>query len=569
MPKWRQTCVRGCGLIIQGSKNVLGTYLLSYFMYKCVGMKKTILFLYFSYSFLSASAQQWSWAKKANSTTASQSARKICTDNFGNVFMLGINADKANYGPYLTDTGSFIVKYDSIGSVQWAKNIVGTPSSIDCDEFGNLYVSGNYLGSISIGSYNFTSNGDYDFYLIKLDALGNDVWMKSFGGLSTDWCNAVQVDKTGNTYLTGHFWSDSVDLGSFVMKDTVPWGRFYLLKINSVGVVQWANEGIANDTANYANGMLIRLDKNENIYVIANGSISTTFGTSGKFLAKFDSLGNLTWSNFKWNSNQDIPGLAIDDSMNIYALYFFTNQYGGYGTLSKYDSSLNPLWSKYLANGYDRYSFGFGLSLDNSGNVYTAGTIGSEWSSNSDSIQFDNFWTDLQGEIDIAVIKINSMGNLIWIKSTGGAGSEFSQDMCVNGFGDCFLTGTYNWHYGGAQNDTVPFDSNILINDGNWGQAYVSKLKEGAVINSVQYFGKNSNAVLMFPNPSSGIIKVETQRGRDMYISVRDLLGNCLLNKNCRNEKSLEIDLSSQPKGIYFMEIVSDGEKSVNKIILQ
>jgi hypothetical protein len=41
------------------------------------------------------------------------------------------------------------------------------------------------------------------------------------------------------------------------------------------------------------------------------------------------------------------------------------------------------------------------------------------------------------------------------------------------------------------------------------------------------------------------------------------------MEKKCLNNINLKIDLSSQSKGIYFMEVVSDGQRAVKRIVLQ
>ena len=77
-------------------------------------------------------------------------------------------------------------------------------------------------------------------------------------------------------------------------------------------------------------------------------------------------------------------------------------------------------------------------------------------------------------------------------------------------------------------------------------------------------------SVNIYPNPAPGIFVVELANGPvEATISVYDLLGNCLLNKNCGTDLRIKIDLSSQAQGVYFMEIMSGGEKSMNKIVLQ
>lgn len=87
---------------------------------------------------------------------------------------------------------------------------------------------------------------------------------------------------------------------------------------------------------------------------------------------------------------------------------------------------------------------------------------------------------------------------------------------------------------------------------------------------STDMVGKNiETSSIISPNPSSGIFTIGLSNGLDVHISAYDVLGNCLLNKVCRNERNPKIDLSNQPKGVYFLKIISDGERAVKKIVLQ
>ena len=81
---------------------------------------------------------------------------------------------------------------------------------------------------------------------------------------------------------------------------------------------------------------------------------------------------------------------------------------------------------------------------------------------------------------------------------------------------------------------------------------------------------RNDIEIEIYPNPSSGIFTINLKNKTvESKICVYDVLGNCVLDKVSVKNSSQEIDLSGQPKGIYFMEIVSGGERAVKKIILE
>lgn len=74
----------------------------------------------------------------------------------------------------------------------------------------------------------------------------------------------------------------------------------------------------------------------------------------------------------------------------------------------------------------------------------------------------------------------------------------------------------------------------------------------------------------VYPNPSSGIFLVQlNSKTAETKIYVRDILGNRLMDKNCKDEIRPVIDLTSWPKGIYFLEIISGDERVIKKIALE
>jgi hypothetical protein len=76
----------------------------------------------------------------------------------------------------------------------------------------------------------------------------------------------------------------------------------------------------------------------------------------------------------------------------------------------------------------------------------------------------------------------------------------------------------------------------------------------------------NSNDVLnVYPNPSSGIFKIDWKGNEDASVQVFNLVGEQVLQQS----NTGEIDLSGNTRGIYFVK-VQDGQKSfTRKIVLQ
>jgi len=69
----------------------------------------------------------------------------------------------------------------------WAKEIIKAPG-------GGYYVCGS---TQSVGA------GSFDFFLMKIDADGNELWFKTYGGKDFDYGESVGVSKDNNLYILG------------------------------------------------------------------------------------------------------------------------------------------------------------------------------------------------------------------------------------------------------------------------------------------------------------------------------------------------------------------------------
>jgi len=179
-------------------------------------VKKFTLILLVLISTIS-NAQNCFWAKSAGGTN-SDNSNAITTDLNGNVFVTGEFIGSITFGSTtLTGSGSstgFIVKYTPTGTVIWAQLLNGKGNGMTTDNIGNLYVIGNYYGTKLFGTISLTAIGYEDIFVAKYDATGNVMWAASTGGNKHDDGNSIVMDGAGNIYLTAKFYSDSVNFGS-------------------------------------------------------------------------------------------------------------------------------------------------------------------------------------------------------------------------------------------------------------------------------------------------------------------------------------------------------------------
>lgn len=157
------------------------------------------------------------WANAMGGTNSDR-GNSIATDGAGDVYITGQLGGyySSSKGPF-NQTASddiFISKLDVSGSFLWTDTIGGmyfdAGRSIALDGAGNVYITG-YFEDIAdfnpdTGTFNLTSAGYRDIFILKIDTSGNFLWAKAMGGADWDEVRSVATDGAGNIYTTGYFY---------------------------------------------------------------------------------------------------------------------------------------------------------------------------------------------------------------------------------------------------------------------------------------------------------------------------------------------------------------------------
>ncbi|MBI4929845.1 MAG: T9SS type A sorting domain-containing protein [Bacteroidetes bacterium] len=86
--------------------------------------------------------------------------------------------------------------------------------------------------------------------------------------------------------------------------------------------------------------------------------------------------------------------------------------------------------------------------------------------------------------------------------------------------------------------------------------------------NFAQNEEKQNKNIGVFPNPSSGNVTVQFEKNfNDALLQVYDMQG-ALVIELIVNEQTMQIDLSKNPKGVYFIQVVKGKEGLLNKKIV-
>jgi hypothetical protein len=167
------------------------------------------------------------------------------------------------------------------------------------DLSGNIYVTG-YSAGVGTAA---------DYVTIKCTSNGDTVWVRRYDGPvhARDWAYNLTLDRVGNVYVTGQSQPSNSDQADYLT-----------IKYDNAGNQRWVarynGPGNQADVAKH-----IAVDAQGNVYV-GGGSIGLT--PNGDYCTvKYDSLGNQIWVaryDGPANNYDDIFGLAVDDSSNIY-----------------------------------------------------------------------------------------------------------------------------------------------------------------------------------------------------------------------------------------------------------
>ena len=257
------------------------------------------------------------WIRTIEVYTSLTGVGGITTDKSGNVAISGWFYDTLHINNTFlvshnngNNSDVFIIKFTSGGDLVYAKGFGGTSTvmgrGISADALDNVYIAGAFRGTANFGNNSLTSLGGYDVFLAKYDANGNPLWAKQAGSVSSsgyERAHAIITDSAGNSYISGLFWSNSMNFGSLSI--TSPWiNNLFIAKYAPDGTPLWAH-ALRSPTYTWP-AYQLGLDEEGSCYmggtyydtlVFENGQTYT--GTwNNNFLVKYDAGGS-----YQWNKN--------------------------------------------------------------------------------------------------------------------------------------------------------------------------------------------------------------------------------------------------------------------------
>lgn len=332
----------------------------------------------------------------------------------GHIYVVGVFAGTVDFDPgpdssVLTsriggDDG-FIAKYTRDQQLLWVRRFGGDSSDkgrdVQVDQADNVYVTGDFTGSADFGPVTLqSSNASKDVFLAKLDSGGKFLWAHELGGTDSDTTGAIALSDTGDVYVAGSI-RETADF------DPDPNSSFLL------------------SSAGLRDGFIWKLD--------SAGSFQNAVLFEGV------DEGRLTRIGLDGSGNVYVSGLfrgAIDLGTTVGGQTLTLTSAGNLDTfVVKLDSNLQPEWARQVAGpGLEDNQ---GVAVDSAGFVYFVSGFQQSIDLSGAAILTS------AGLQDTLVAKYNTAGDLLWVKQLTGSEDVNSNQVQLDGDGNPHLAGWF------------------------------------------------------------------------------------------------------------------------------
>ncbi len=223
----------------------------------------------------------------------------------------------------------YLVRVDAQGDLLWERTFGGPKS-----EYGWAMAPTSDGGYVLAGQTNSFGEGDKDGYLVKVNDQGEEIWSQTYGGPREDRLYAIDQGSDGGFVLTGT--TTSFGAGN---RDV------YLVKTNSVGDLDWT-QVFGEDRDDVGHSVRQTADGG---YIVIGYTKSFDAQSYDTWLIKTDAAGVQQWQKFYGGENDDRAIYGEQTADGGYILTGYTKSFGVAGwdvLLVRADASGDVTWHK-------------------------------------------------------------------------------------------------------------------------------------------------------------------------------------------------------------------------------
>ncbi len=462
----------------------------------------------------------------------------------------------------------WIVRIDDSGNKVWDKSF-GSSSpdvlfrALETEDRG--FILAGFSGGGISGDKTEPSRGAEDFWIVRIDSIGNKLWDRRYGGSGIEYLLALDYCEDKG-FIMGGFSSSGVS-GDKTQANHDPTGFYYdywIIKVDSLGNKQW-DKSFGGEDDDVLRSIIKTKDHG---YLLCGATDSDSTGDMTQksrgyrdfWIVKVDSTGNKQWDKrYGGDDGDDLfsakelsDGYILAGSSSSFMSGDKTNNYGGYWFV-RVDATGNILWDKSCAD----------LTGAQLKEVYLTGDNGFLLSGSSGSPIYGDKSEDSQGQDQLWVVKVDSFGTKEWDKtiftnrSTKGLSLPLSEH--------CYIAATAT-------------TAGIL--------GYKIEPNWDATLNTYDYWLiefcmdpvgfedlRDEIRITTYPNPFSSEVSINIQKKSNLQQAsflIINSVGQVLYKQQERSLNSnytKNLDLSYMPSGVYFLEVILDTERVVRRII--
>lgn len=349
-------------------------------------------------------------------------------------------------------------------------------------------ISDGYFLTLGINSGEGVTNyhGSADIWVIRTDSLHNVLWEKCYGGSDTDNPRKIVPITDSTFYIFGSAWSVDGD----VQSGTNGFNDVWVVKINGQGDILWEQtygspySDQPNDLVVTPDGGFVFTNRFDNV----GGDISQFYGAIDVWMCKCDADGNIEWEKTLGSEGLDNGVSLIINRRGNIMMVGAVQYHGGMVTcypqgeigniwLVELDLQGNILWQE--CYGGSDYEAGNNIIEVDDGYIFGGTTY-----SNDGDVSGHHPPSGLDGKPDIWLVRIDTLGAIVWQKCLGGTEWDHLNAIFTNSTGEILVFG-----------QTASTDGDISGNHSLPGyiDIWLARLDANGVLLGQQCFGGRSD----------------------------------------------------------------------------
>jgi len=436
----------------------------------------------------------------------------------------------------------WLVKLNSKGELEWQKTIGGNY----LDQLRSVVATfdgGYFVGGISNSNSNsFKSKdckGQTDFWYMKLNSKGEQLWETTYGGIGDENLYTVLETKEHQLLVAGNSNSPTTPSGN-----TIEGSDYLLMKLDTDGTLLWektfsnGDEDVLTNVVQNDDESLLLCGYSPLISKVTTGKIGRKKGAEGLddyLVLKTDKNGEELWKKTVGSNSKDVLSKAIETRDGGYLLA---------GTSSQILSS-------------------DGTSEGRGGKNSLGGLQGNNQKVQDATNEINNTINDTTNEINST---INKASNDVTNKAKETLGLTENTPLKLNSpqakLGTPSMGDDSKGLLGNSQNQksNLPKSRDKKVSYGGT-DFWIVKLKDKNKPEKVK------QTIEAFPNPSFGFTNIIVGYGYESGMAtVVDLAGHVLQTFEIK-DRTIPVDLSNYPEGIYIINIKTNVQSDGIKVI--